>query len=123
MDSSIITDTIHQLNCYFNKGLHHFKIPLLEVGTPFQKQVWKHLREIPYGTTYSYTDLAGRMQNPLGIRAIASANGANAISIITPCHRIIGKGGDLVGYAGGLPAKKQLLQLEGALKTTQLSLM
>ncbi len=122
-NSTVITQTIHQLNCYFNKGLHYFAIPILEVGTPFQKQVWKHLKEIPYGETWSYTELAQRMLNPLGIRAIASANGANAISIIIPCHRIIGSDGDLVGYAGGLRAKKQLLQLEGALNIQQLRLL
>lgn len=122
-ETEMIQHTIEQLNCYFNKGLHHFRLHLLTVGTPFQKQVWQHLIEIPYGQTWSYADLAQRMENPLGIRAIASANGANALSIIIPCHRIIGKDGDLVGYAGGLPAKKQLLQLEGALKTSQLQLL
>jgi len=118
----IIEETIVQLERYFNKGLHHFKLPILTVGTKFQKQVWKQLRAIPYGETLSYAQLADQMNNPLGIRAIASANGANALSIIIPCHRIIGSDGNLVGYAGGLPAKKQLLRLEGALKTNQISL-
>ena len=82
-------------------------------GSDFQKSVWNALIQIPFGETKSYLALSQQLQNPDAIRAVASANGANAISIIVPCHRIIGSDGSLVGYAGGLEAKKKLLRLEG----------
>ena len=91
-------------------------------GTDFQKTVWQSLLQIPYGKTMTYLDLSRNMGNEKAIRAIASANGANAISIIIPCHRIIGSNGELVGYAGGLPTKKRLLQLESAYINPQLEL-
>ena len=112
--SSIIEATIDQLEGYFKKTITTFDIPLLQVGTDFQKEVWRKLLEIPYGETQSYLHLSKNMGNPKAIRAIASANGANAISILIPCHRIIGSNGELVGYAGGLQAKKTLLELEGS---------
>ena len=84
------------------------------MNTAFQKSVWDELRQIPYGKTDSYLGLSQKLNNEKAIRAVASANGANAISIIVPCHRIIGSNGELVGYAGGLPAKKKLLKLEGS---------
>jgi len=87
------------------------------VGTDFQRSVWDGLMQIPYGTTFSYLELAKRIDNEKAVRAVASASGANAISILIPCHRIIGANGDLVGYAGGLPAKKKLLELESNLFT------
>jgi len=102
--------------CYF------FDIPILLIGTQFQKEVWKALRNIPYGKTISYLELAYKLNNPKAIRAIASANGANAISIIIPCHRIIGSDGNMVGYAGGLKAKKNLLKLENGILDNQMSL-
>lgn len=111
-NSEIIEKTITQLEEYFRRERYEFEIPLLLIGTDFQKKVWKFLQQIPYGETWSYKQLAQAMDNPMGIRAIANANGANAISIIIPCHRIIGSDGKLVGYAGGLQAKKKLLQLE-----------
>lgn len=120
--SVVIEETKKQLLNYFNKKQSEFDIPLLFVGTDFQKTVWEVLTQIPYGKTSSYLELSNQLNNPKAIRAIASANGANALSIIVPCHRIIGSSGDLVGYAGGLPAKKKLLQLEGALQTNQLDL-
>ncbi len=120
--SVVIEETKNQLLNYFNKKQSEFDIPLLFVGTDFQKMVWEALIQIPYGKTSSYLELSNQLNNPKAIRAIASANGANALSIIVPCHRIIGSSGDLVGYAGGLPAKKKLLQLEGALQTNQLDL-
>ena len=92
------------------------------MGTDFQKEVWTELIKIPYGESRTYLELSKQLGNELAIRAVASANGANAISIIVPCHRIIGSDGKLIGYAGGLSAKKKLLELEGALKTNQLSL-
>jgi len=120
--SEVIEETISQLNQYFNKEKTEFDIPLLLVGTDFQKQVWKSLIEIPHGKTNSYLELSKRLGNEKAIRAVATANGANAISILVPCHRIIGSDGSMVGYAGGLPAKKKLLELEGALDNGQLEL-
>jgi methylated-DNA-[protein]-cysteine S-methyltransferase len=111
--------TILQLKEYFNGERKIFELPLLMVGTDFQKKVWQELLKIPYGKTVSYTLLSELLHNPLGIRAIASANGANAMSIIVPCHRVIGSDGKMVGYAGGLKVKKKLLQLEGALNNDQ----
>ncbi len=121
-DSSIIEEAMIQLDAYFHKERTTFDLPLNFAGTHFQKGVWEELAKIPYGETISYTELSKRLNNPLGIRAIASANGANALSIIIPCHRIIGANGDLVGYAGGIAAKKKLLELEGALIQNQLDL-
>ena len=92
------------------------------VGSDFQKTVWNTLLQIPYGKTETYLGLSKSMNNEKAIRAVASANGANAFSIIVPCHRVIGSDGKLVGYAGGLSVKKKLLELEGALATNQLSL-
>lgn len=92
-----------------------FDIPLHLVGTIFQKTVWQGLIDTPFGTTLSYLELAKSIGNEKAVRAVATANGANAISIIVPCHRIIGGDGSLVGYAGGLDTKKRLLQLESNL--------
>ncbi len=119
--SEIIEKTKIQLQEYFNQKRKIFDLDLELVGTDFQKKVWQNLQEIPFGKTFSYLDLSNKMQQPKAIRAVASANGANAISIIIPCHRIIGSNGKLVGYAGGLQAKKKLLQLEGAWMENQLS--
>ncbi len=85
------------------------------IGTAFQKHVWHELLQVPYGTTSSYLQLAEKIGNQRAVRAVAGANGANAISILIPCHRIIGSSGELVGYAGGLRAKKNLLKLENSL--------
>ena len=103
-NSEVITQTISQLDEY--------DIPLLLVGTEFQKSVWNELLNIPYGTTISYAQLSQRLDNPKAIRAVASSNGANSISILIPCHRVIGSDHKLTGYAGGLVAKKTLLELE-----------
>ena len=89
-------------------------MPLLFVGSDFQKSVWQMLLEIPYGQTISYGEMARRIGIPKAVRAVANANGANAISIFAPCHRIIGSDRSLTGYGGGLEAKKFLLELEGA---------
>lgn len=120
--SDVITNTIQQLEAYFNDGKTSFSIPLLLLGTDFQKSVWNALLQIPFGKTASYLELSKILGNEKAIRAVATANGANAHSIIVPCHRIIGSDGSLVGYAGGLPAKKKLLRLENALGNEQLSL-
>ncbi len=113
-DSSVIQKTISQLGEYFKGERKDFDIPMLLIGTEFQKQVWQALMKIPYGETRTYLHLSKELGNPDANRAVASANGANALSILIPCHRIIGSNGSLVGYAGGLAAKKQLLQLENA---------
>jgi methylated-DNA-[protein]-cysteine S-methyltransferase len=100
----------------YSKGLRKsFDLPLKMAGTDFQRQVWNQLLEIPFGRTASYLELSRAIGDENAIRAVATANGANALAIIVPCHRIIGSDGTLVGYAGGLATKKKLLQLEGAL--------
>lgn len=108
----LLKETVRQLEAYFDQKLTRFDLPLLLVGTDFQQSVWKALRQIEYGKTQTYLGLAKHLNNPKAIRAVASANGANAISIIIPCHRIIGSNQELVGYAGGLTAKRKLLTLE-----------
>jgi methylated-DNA-[protein]-cysteine S-methyltransferase len=118
----ITGEAVIQLEEYFRGKRRLFELPLLLIGTEFQKNVWQALLEIPYGKTETYAGLSERLKNPLGIRAIAAANGANALSILVPCHRVIGSDGELVGYAGGLRVKKKLLLLEGALNTSQLEL-
>lgn len=110
--SAIIAKAERQLDEYFAGKRTTFDIPLLFAGTAFQKRVWDALLEIPYGETVSYVGLAGLLGKPEAVRATANAIGANAISIFVPCHRIIGSDGTLTGYAGGLDAKKHLLQLE-----------
>ena len=112
----VIDETIEQLNEYFKAQRKTFSIPLMLVGTNFQRTVWEALLKIPFGQTYSYLKLSQHMGNEKAIRAVASANGANAISILVPCHRIIGSDGNLVGYAGGLSAKMKLLELENAIQ-------
>ena len=101
-----------QLDEYFRRGRTSFDVPLLFVGTDFQESVWRLLPDIPYGQTTSYGAMAARLGMPKAVRAVANANGANAISIIAPCHRVIGSDGSLTGYGGGLGAKKYLLRLE-----------
>jgi methylated-DNA-[protein]-cysteine S-methyltransferase len=98
-------------------------LPIRTIGNDFQKRVWKALLQIPFGETRSYLQLSESLGNPKAIRAVASANGANALSILIPCHRIIGSNVELTGYAGGLNAKKKLLELENPnLKNSQLDL-
>lgn len=120
--SEVIEDTIVQLKEYFAQKREKFDIPLRLLGTDFQKKVWEQLQEISYGETQSYLELSKSISNEKAIRAVAGANGANAISILIPCHRIIGSDGKLVGYAGGIETKKKLLKLEGALRDSQMSL-
>ncbi len=121
--SELIDKCIIQIEEYLDAKRKEFDIPLKMLGSDFQQSVWNELIQIPYGTTESYLGLSKKLQNEKAIRAVASANGANAIAIIIPCHRIIGSDGKLIGYAGGLPAKKKLLELEGAIrKSEQLSL-
>jgi methylated-DNA-[protein]-cysteine S-methyltransferase len=122
MESEIILRTVNQLEEYFEKKRKDFDIPLLFVGSDFQKRVWNELLTIPYGKTESYLGLSKRLGDEKAIRAAATANGANAISIIVPCHRIIGSKGELTGYAGGLQTKKRLLELEGYNNNGQMSI-
>ena len=111
-DSEIIEKTRTELDEYFQENRQEFDVPIQMVGTDFQKSVWNALLKVAYGTTSSYLQLAKYINNEKAVRAVAGANGANAIAIIIPCHRIIGSNGELVGYAGGLPTKKRLLTLE-----------
>lgn len=101
-----------QLSAYFAGKLQNFTIPLDVVGTAFQRSVWAILETIAYGTTISYQEEALLLNRPTAVRAVANANGQNKISIIIPCHRVIGKNGTLTGYGGGLNRKKFLLDLE-----------
>lgn len=110
------SDTIRlastQLDEYFARERRTFDLPLLLIGSPFQNAVWQELLNIPYGSTLSYGELSRRVGNPKAVRAVAAANGVNPLSIFVPCHRVIGSGGQLVGYAGGLDTKRELLRLE-----------
>ena len=105
-------EAIKQLDEYLAGQRSSFELALQMVGTDFQQSVWNALLTIPYGETWSYGDLAKQLGDANAVRAVASANGANSIAIIVPCHRVIGSDGSLTGYAGGLPAKKKLLTLE-----------
>lgn len=118
-NTEIIETTKIQLDEYFSGKRTAFDIKLQFIGTEFQKKVWNLLMEVPYGKTETYLGLALKLNNRNAIRAVATANGANAISILVPCHRIIGSNRELIGYAGGLNAKKKLLELEGVYFKTQ----
>ena len=104
--SDVIRETIIQLDEYFARQRKTFDIPLVFTGTEFQNSVWQELLDIPYGKTVSYGELAKKLGNPKAVRAVAAANGANPISIFVPCHRVIGGNHKLVGYGGGLEAKR-----------------
>lgn len=112
--SPVIEHAIRQLDEYFNGTRRVFDIPLELTGTEFQRNVRLELLNIPYGNFISYAELARRIGNPKAVRAVASANAANPISIFIPCHRVIGSDNRLTGYGGGLSVKKYLLELEGA---------
>lgn len=121
--SDLLEEARNQLAQYFQGERKEFDLPLLLVGSDFQKRVWKALLQIPYGTTESYSGLARKLGNEEAIRAVAAANGANAISIIVPCHRIVGSDGSMTGYAGGLRTKRELLRMENALPQGELPLV
>ena len=108
----LFLQAIDQLKAYFKGELTRFDLELNVQGTDFQKTVWRELVKIPYGETISYGQLAQRIGNPKASRAVGMANGKNPISIIIPCHRVIGKNGSLTGFGGGLDAKRTLLDLE-----------
>ena len=101
-----------ELQEYFKGDRESFETPILPIGSDFQKSVWKALLKIEYGAIKSYKEIAKSIKNPKALRAVANANGANAIAIIIPCHRVIGSDGSLTGYAGGLDIKKRLLEIE-----------
>lgn len=126
--AEILAETESQLAEYFEGEREAFSLPLHPQGTEFQRAVWSALEGIPYGETISYRELADRIGRPKAVRAVGAANGKNPISIIVPCHRVIGADGSLTGYGGGLPAKQTLLALEGwspkaPKRATQLSLL
>ena len=112
--SHVLERTIIELDEYFDGHRTSFDIPLHPVGTSFQMSVWKALQEIPYGETRTYLEIARKIGNVRGVRAVAQAIGANGIAILIPCHRVIGSNNSLTGFAGGLAAKRTLLQLEAA---------
>lgn len=114
-DDSKLSPYIKQLIEYFDGTREEFTIPFDFHGTPFQLSIWNALLEIPYGQTVTYSDIAERIHNKKAIRAVGTAIGANPISIIIPCHRVIGKNGTLTGYSGGLDVKEKLLVHEGFL--------
>ncbi|MEL0607440.1 methylated-DNA--[protein]-cysteine S-methyltransferase [Vibrio echinoideorum] len=104
---------IDQLSRYFAGEAIQFTVPIAVKGTPFQQSVWQALTTIPYGETWSYAQLADAIGNPKAVRAVGLANGKNPVSVIVPCHRVIGKNGKLTGYAGGVERKQRLLVIEG----------
>lgn len=111
-DDAALKPARQQLNAYFAGELKDFDLPMRGTGTAFQETVWRALCDIPYGETISYGELARRIGQPTAARAVGLANGQNPISIIVPCHRVIGANGTLTGYGGGLPRKKWLLAHE-----------
>ncbi|KJV44791.1 glycosyltransferase [Acinetobacter indicus] len=112
LDHPILLDAQQQLNEYFQGQRQTFELPLDFEGTEFQKKVWQALLNIPFGETRSYRQIAEQVGSPKAVRAVGAANGQNPISIISPCHRVIGSSGKLVGFAGGLDNKEILLKLE-----------
>jgi len=121
-NTAILNLAKQQIDEYLSKEREKFDLPFILIGTDFQKNVWDALCQIPYGQTDSYLGLSQKLGNEKAIRAIASANGANALSLIIPCHRIIGSDKSLVGYAGGINTKKKLLTMEGSYQESQLKL-
>jgi methylated-DNA-[protein]-cysteine S-methyltransferase len=111
-DPPALQEVIRQLMAYFAGELEAFDLSVSPKGTPFQQKVWSELRNIPYGKTISYGELARRIGNSNASRAVGLANGSNPIPIVIPCHRVIGSNGKLTGYGGGLPIKEKLLALE-----------
>ncbi len=120
--TDLLVQTENQLEEYFKGKRKEFNLPIKLAGTDFQIKVWNALQQIPYGKTETYLGLSKLLDNEKAIRAVAGANGANAISIIIPCHRIIGSDNKPIGYAGGINIKRKLLKLEGSLPGNQLEL-
>ena len=113
LGSELIEQTKTELKAYFNGQLREFTVNVNPNGTPFQKQIWKEVKSIPHGQVCSYQDVANNIEHPTACRAVGRANSQNPIPIIIPCHRVIGKSGNLTGYAGGLDRKQKLLKYEG----------
>jgi methylated-DNA-[protein]-cysteine S-methyltransferase len=113
-DELAFVEVRQQLDEFFAGRRRSFDLPLAPLGTPFQLEVWDALRAIPYGATTTYAAIARAIGRPRAVRAVGAANGKNPLSIVVPCHRVIGKDGTLTGYAGGLPSKRRLLELESA---------
>jgi len=111
-DDRVLPELQEQLTAYFARELKEFDVRLAVTGTPFQQRVWAGLAQIPYGETWSYAELAERIGNPRAVRAVGLANGKNPVSIVVPCHRVVGSNGSLTGYGGGLERKQLLLDLE-----------
>ena len=109
----VLQNAARQLEQYFSGTRERFELELDFAGTPFQRQVWAALLTIPFGETRTYSQIAEQIGNPTAVRAVGAANGRNPISIVAPCHRVIGASGKLTGFAGGLEAKERLLTLEG----------
>jgi methylated-DNA-[protein]-cysteine S-methyltransferase len=108
----LLAEAVRQLRAYFAGSLRRFTLPLDLQGTPFQLHVWRELETIPFGEFRTYSDIAQAIGAPKAVRAVGAANGANPVAIVVPCHRVIGSSGKLVGYGGGLPLKKKLLEIE-----------
>lgn len=111
-DDEVLAETRKQIREYLAKERKEFNVPVLTVGTDFQKAVWEELLKIPYGHTSTYFDLARKISSEKAVRVVAAANGANALAMVIPCHRVIGSKGELTGYAGGIDVKKKLLIME-----------
>ena len=116
-DPAAFRDAAGQLRAYFAGELRDFDLPLAPRGTDFQRRVWSALREIPYGSTITYSELAAAVGRPGAARAAGAANGRNPLAVVIPCHRVIGAGGALTGYGGGLGRKRLLLDLESGSRT------
>lgn len=117
--SPVIEEAKAQLDMYFAGERNAFNLPLRMVGTYFQQRGWQAWLAVPYGTTMSYAELTTKVAEPTAIRAVAAANGANALSIIVPCHRIFGSNGEMTGYADGVGVKRRLLGLEGVCRPVE----
>lgn len=111
-ETSLIKEAFRQLSEYLSGDRQYFDLPIHTKGTDFQEKVWNALKQIPYGETRSYKEIAAAIGNPKAIRAVGMANNRNPIMIVIPCHRVIGANGQLVGYGGGLDVKEKLLTLE-----------
>jgi methylated-DNA-[protein]-cysteine S-methyltransferase len=112
VEDAVLESARKQLDAYFRGKGKGFSLPLDPSGTDFQKRVWMALRDIPFGQTTAYSDIAARIGAPKAMRAVGAANGRNPIAIIVPCHRVIGADGSMTGFGGGLPRKSYLLALE-----------
>jgi methylated-DNA-[protein]-cysteine S-methyltransferase len=121
-DDAVLRVAREQLAAYFAGALTSFDLPLAARGTPFQERVWAALREVPFGTTVSYGDIARRIASPAAVRAVGAANGRNPLPIVVPCHRVVGADGSLTGFGGGVARKQWLLAHEARVHGTQLDL-